>query len=142
MTKLNILPQVTQARNGVGAFVYPCKRVTLTYCNFGGSSAGMREFLRLRLKGFAAQYPEVEFRVLEKTGKHPVLKGEYSREDLTKQICARKWNIDVIENKLKLILNSSGKNLSKVKNSVESNNESVRGVWSPFYVHPNHRFKI
>lgn len=150
MVGINIVQQVSRARNGVGAFVLPCKRITMTYCNFGGSSAGMREFLRLRLSKFAKQYPEVEFKVVEKVGQHPVLKGEYSTPNATsdsskdafKQICVRKWNIDVIENKLKLLINSSGKKLSKPKHTVVSTNPSVRGIWSPFYVDPSHRYKV
>jgi large subunit ribosomal protein L43 len=150
MVGINVLQQVSRARNGVGAFVFPCKRIILSYCNFGGSSAGMRDFLRLRLKKFAQQYPEIEFRVVEKPGQHPIVKGEYSTPNTTgnsevdafKQICVRKWNIDVIENKLKLLVSSSGKKLSKPKHTVISTNPSVRGIWSPFYVDPNHRFKI
>ena len=151
MVGINAIQQVSRARNGVGAFVLPCKRITISYCNFGGSSTGIRDFLRLRLASFAKQYPEVEFRVLEKPGKHPVLKGEYTTPntfsaegslDSVKQICVRKWNIDVVENKLKLLINSSGKKLSKPKHTVVSSNPSVRGIWSPFYVDPNHRYKI
>lgn len=151
MVGINVLQQVSRARNGVGAFVLPCKRITITYCNFGGSSSGIRDFLRQRLPNFAEKYPEVEFRILEKPGKHPVLKGEYSTPNTytnadggntIKQICVRKWNIDVIENKLKLLINSSGKKLSKPKHTVVSTNPSVRGIWSPFYVDPKHRYKI
>lgn len=32
-------------RNGVGAFVFPCRKITLQFCNWGGSSEGMRKFL-------------------------------------------------------------------------------------------------
>lgn len=141
MVGVSAIQQVSKARNGLGAFILPCKRVTISYCNFGGSSAGVRDFLRLRLGKFAQQYPSVEFHVLEKPGKHPVLFGNYLN-DLTKQICVRKWNIDVVENKLKLLLNASGKKLSKPKHTVVSQNKSVRGIWSPFYVQPEHRFKI
>lgn len=151
MVGINTLKQVSRARNGVGAFVLPCKRITITYCNFGGSSSGMRDFLRQRLPKFASEYPEVEFKILEKPGKHPVLKGEYTTpntfiadgtNDSIKQICVRKWNIDVIENKLRLLINSSGRKLSKPKHTVISSNASVRGIWSPFYVDPKHRYKI
>ena len=154
MVGISVLQQVSKARNGVGAFVLPCKRITMTYCNFGGSSAGMRDFLRMRLAKFAQQHPGVEIRVLEKPGKHPVITGEYATPNAamnagslkngnaTKQICVRKWNIDVIENKLNILLNSSGKKLSKPKHTVVSENPSVRGIWSPFYVDPAHRFKI
>ncbi|AWU74949.1 hypothetical protein CAS74_003310 [Pichia kudriavzevii] len=151
MVGIKVLQQVSRSRNGVGAFVLPCKRITLQYCNFGGSSEGMRDFLRQRLPKFAARHPEIEFRVVEKPGKHPIVKGEYStpnanvnnyENDTFKQICVRKWNIDVIENKLKLLVNSSGKKLSKPKHTVVSSNPSVRGIWSPFYVDPKHRFRV
>lgn len=141
MVRLNVLPQVSQARNGLGAFVVPCTRVTLSYCNFGGSSQGMRDFLRQRLAKIAKEHPSVEFRVLQKPGSHPVIAGEYLGGK-TKQICVRKWNLDVVQNKLDVILNSQGNLTKKPQNSVSSQNESVRGIWSPFYVAKNHRFKI
>lgn len=141
MVKLNVIKQISQAQNGVGAFVMPCKKVTITYCNFGGSSQGMRDFLRLRLKTIAQLHPEVEFRVLQKSGTHPVITGDYTNGN-NKQICVRKWNLDIIQNKLDVILNSNGNQCKKPQNSVDSKNESVRGIWSPFYVHPSHRFKI
>ncbi|ODV84822.1 hypothetical protein CANARDRAFT_200398 [[Candida] arabinofermentans NRRL YB-2248] len=141
MAGINFIPQVSRARNGIGAFITPCKKITLTYCNFGGSSKGMREFLSTRLKKISSNYPSIYFQVLLKPGFHPVLKAEYNN-DLTKQICVRKWNVDVVENKLKLLINSSGKNLSKPKSLVKSMNSSVRGIWSPFHIDPNHRYKI
>ncbi|GME99974.1 unnamed protein product [Ambrosiozyma monospora] len=144
MTGISFIQQVSKARNGVGAFIRPCKKVTLTYCNFGGSSKGIRDFLRLRLANFTKQYPEIQFQVLQKPGFHPVIKGEYIGSDANvgKQICVKNWNIDVVENKLKLLVNSSGKQLKKPKQNVKSLNESVRGIWSPFHVDPAHRYKI
>lgn len=141
MTGISFIKHISKARNGLGAFVLPCKKVEITYCDFGGSSQGMRDFLRLRLKSFAAKNPQVEFKVLTKPGFHPVIKGFYPHDN-TKQICCRKWNIDVIENKLKLLINSSGKQLTKPKQNVVSSNKSVRGIWSPFHVDPDHRYKI
>ena len=35
---------VSYAQNGVGAFVQPCKRMEFYYCDWGGSSLGMRYF--------------------------------------------------------------------------------------------------
>ncbi|QPG75636.1 hypothetical protein FOA43_002993 [Brettanomyces nanus] len=141
MAGINIIKQVSKARNGLGLFILPCKQITITYCNFGGSSQGMRDFLRLKLTKFASQYPEVAFQVLDKPGFHPVIKGFYSNNQ-TKQICCRKLNADMIENKLKLIINSSGRKLTKPKQKVISLNKSVRGIWSPFHVDPSERYKI
>ncbi|VEU19701.1 DEKNAAC100908 [Brettanomyces naardenensis] len=141
MVGINFIQQVSRARNGVGSFVLPCKKIVITYCNFGGSSQGMRDFLRLKMKNFATENPEVEFQVLSKPGFHPVIRGFYTNSQ-TKQICCRKWNADVIENKLKLLINSSGRQLVKPKQKVVSMNKSVRGIWSPFHVDPSQRYKI
>ncbi|KAG7808560.1 hypothetical protein KL921_003642 [Ogataea angusta] len=141
MAGINILQQVSKARNGVGAFVHPCRKIIITYCNFGGSSKGTRDFLRMRLKTFAQQYPQIQFHILQKPGFHPVLRAQYT-DGLEKQICTRKWNVDVVENKLKLLINSSGRKLSKPKQFVKSLNKSVRGIWSPFHVDPSQRYKV
>ena len=128
------IKQTSIARNGVGAFVFPCKKITLQYCNWGGSSDGMRKFLiSKRLDKIAKEHPYIEFDVVRKPG-HPLLKAEYtnSREKI---ICVRNMNIDVIENKLKLLRDSSGDVLRHwTKNdNVRSLNSSVRGIWSPLH---------
>ena len=34
------------ARNGVtDSFIFPCKKISIQYCNWGGSSQGTRNFL-------------------------------------------------------------------------------------------------
>jgi large subunit ribosomal protein L43 len=33
---------VSYAQNGVGAFIQQCKRMEFRYCDWGGSSQGMR----------------------------------------------------------------------------------------------------
>ncbi|CDK24122.1 unnamed protein product [Kuraishia capsulata CBS 1993] len=151
---------VSVARNGVGAFIRPCRKITLQYCNVGGSSQGLRDFLTQRLTKFATKYPEIEFQVALKRG-HPIVRGLYSTtmasnpailtNDSTKladvhtnvkTVCLRNLNIDNVENKLKLMVESSGNRLYKPKQAVQSLNQSVRGIWSPFHVDKDHRFKI
>lgn len=100
----------------------------------------MRDFLTRRLTEFASSNPQVEFEVVRKSG-HPVVKGFYNN-GRDKAICVKSLNIDNVENKLKLLLNSSGDRIRKPKQNVESLNQSVRGIWSPFHVDPNHRHKI
>ncbi|GMM52263.1 mitochondrial 54S ribosomal protein [Starmerella bacillaris] len=127
-------------RNGVGAFVHPCKRITLRFCNWGGSSKGMRELLRTQLKDIAAKDPKIEFNVLQESG-HPVIQGEYTN-GVKKTICVRNKNPTEILEKLTFIKDCGGTKLKKYKRAVESTNESVRGVWSPFHVEKEYRFKI
>ncbi|QLQ78821.1 hypothetical protein HG537_0B01690 [Torulaspora globosa] len=133
--------QVSIARNGVGAFVFPCKKITLQYCNWGGSSQGMREFLTSkRLEKLGTQYPFIQFEVLRKSG-HPLLRAQYNN-GREKVICVKNLNIDNVENKLKLLKDSSGDILRRraQNDNVESLNKSVRGVWSP--IHSSMRYRV
>ncbi|CCE64934.1 hypothetical protein TPHA_0J01120 [Tetrapisispora phaffii CBS 4417] len=128
------ISQSSVARNGVGAFVFPVKKITLQYCNWGGSSDGIRKFLvSSRLDKFAEKYPHIEFNILRKPG-HPILRGEYTN-GREKVICVRNLNPNDVENKLVLLKNSSGNILQKLtrNDNVKSLNSSVRGVWSPLH---------
>ncbi|SCU82139.1 LADA_0C03246g1_1 [Lachancea dasiensis] len=137
------LKQSSIARNGVGAYLFPCKKIVLQYCNWGGSSQGMRDFLSSkRLDLLAQKYREVEFNVLKQSG-HPLLRAYYTN-GREKVICVRNLNIDNVENKLKLLKDSSGEILHHraANDYVESLNSSVRGVWSPMHQDASTRYKV
>ncbi|AGO10220.1 AaceriAEL321Cp [[Ashbya] aceris (nom. inval.)] len=137
------LRQISVGQNGVGTFIFPCKKITLQYCNWGGSSQGLRDFLTSkRLVKWAEKYPQIQFEVVKKAG-HPVLKAEYIN-GLNKAICVRNLNVDHVEQKLKLLRESSGAQLRHYpKNAnVLSLNQSVRGVWSPLHVDPALRHRV
>lgn len=130
----------TTLNNGVGSFVQPCIRVTLRYCNWGGSSRGMRELLRTQLKKLAAASPKVEFVAMRSAG-HPIVKGEYAN-GLSKTVCVRNYDPQKIIQKIQLVQNASGKKLEKYHRAVESHNPSVRGIWSPFHTDKEFRYRI
>ncbi|SCV04440.1 LANO_0G10220g1_1 [Lachancea nothofagi CBS 11611] len=137
------LKQSSIARNGVGAYIFPCKKIVLQYCNWGGSSQGMRDFLSSkRLDLLASKHPDIEFNVLKKSG-HPMVRAHYTN-GREKVICVRSLNVDNVENKLKLLRDSSGEVLHHrvAKDYVESLNSSVRGVWSPLHVDPSGRHRL
>jgi len=64
--------------------------------------------------------------------KHPIIRGTYinGRE---KVICVRNLEHNQILQKAELLRNSSGLRLKKLKKPVQSLNESVRGIFSPFH---------
>ncbi|CAB4252071.1 similar to Saccharomyces cerevisiae YPR100W MRPL51 Mitochondrial ribosomal protein of the large subunit [Maudiozyma barnettii] len=137
---VKVIQRVSIARNGVGAFVFPCKKVTLQYCNWGGSSDGMRRFLTSeRLDKFAIGNPYMQFDVLRKPG-HPILRAEYTN-GREKVICVRNLSSEGIEAKLKLLRDSSGDQLRRwTKNdNVRTLNSSVRGIWSPIHAAKQHK---
>lgn len=130
----------TFLNNGVGSFVQPCTRVTLRYCNWGGSSRGMRELLKTQLRDVAAASPKVEFVAMRSTG-HPIVMGEYAN-GLTKTVCVRNYNPQKILQKIQLVQNASGAKLQKYQRAVESRNPSVRGIWSPFHTDKEFRYRV
>ena len=141
---------LTVSKNGVGAFVLQCKRLDFHYCDWAGSSRGMKyvlsygsvsdphliipysSFLRHTLAKFAASNPQIEMTVSPRPRRHPVIIGHYinGRE---KAICVRNLQKEQILEKAELLRDASGEKQKRVTNPVRSINESVRGVWSPYH---------
>jgi large subunit ribosomal protein L43 len=137
------------SQNGVGAFILQCKRLDFHYCDWAGSSKGMKyelhqpvssyianrmtsSFLHNSLSKFASANPQIEITVSPRPRKHPVIIGHYinGRE---KAICVRNLQKEQILQKAELLRDASGEKLKRVTKPVKSINESVRGVWSPFH---------
>ncbi|KAK3067452.1 39S ribosomal protein L51, mitochondrial [Teratosphaeriaceae sp. CCFEE 6253] len=150
---LQALRTVAKAQNGVGAFMLQCKRIDFHYCDWAGSSRGMKytfpsshplpdattrsntpvsSFLKYQLPAFARQNPSIEICVSPRPGRHPVIKGQYinGRE---KAICVRNMEPTEVTKKAELLKAASGEKLRRERRPVRSVNESVRGVWSPFH---------
>ncbi|KAF2198468.1 hypothetical protein GQ43DRAFT_422381 [Delitschia confertaspora ATCC 74209] len=129
---LAALKTVAKARNGVGAFILQCKRLDFHYCDWAGSSRGMKAFLKSTLPRFAKENPQIEITVSPRPNKHPIIKGHYinGRE---KVVCVRNMTNELIKEKADLLKSASGEKLKRVNKPVESLNESVRGIWSPFH---------
>lgn len=135
MVVKGIAGRYSVARNGATeAFIHPCRKVLIQYCNWGGSSGGLRNFLvSNKLDNWARRYPQIEFEVVRRSG-HPVVTGWYTN-GRQKPICVRNMSPHEIDTKLQLLVNSSGEILRRwTKNdNVRSLNKSVRGIWSPFH---------
>jgi large subunit ribosomal protein L43 len=125
---------VAAARNGVGAFILPCRRLDLHYCDWAGSSRGLNTFLQSPLlEKLTKQYPQTEFRVSPRPHRHPVLKAYYINGK-EKAICVRNLSREQVFQKAEILMNSSGlKNKKQRGKPVISGNEAVRGVWSPYH---------
>ncbi|KAK4099061.1 hypothetical protein N658DRAFT_498872 [Parathielavia hyrcaniae] len=129
---IKALQAVSVGRNGVGAFVLQCKKMDFHYCDWAGSSRGMNGFIKSLLPKFAAAHPQVEFTVSPRPSKHPVIIGHYinGRE---KAVCVRNMEPYEILKKAELLRDASGEKLRRTAKPVQSINESVRGIWSPYH---------
>ncbi|KAG4301994.1 hypothetical protein PCK1_001970 [Pneumocystis canis] len=124
---------VSTSRNGMGAYI-----PQFCYCNWAGSSRGMNLFLRHMFEKFARSHPYIEMVVSRRPGKHPILRGLYTKQYFKvngreKVICVRNLDPQQILKKAELLKNSSGAKLKRIKWPVFSLNTSVRGIWSPFH---------
>lgn len=129
------------ARNGVGSYVLPCHRVVLQYCNWGGSSQGIRDLLKSgQLDKIARQRESVVFEIVRKSG-HPKLQFKFAH-DKSKEVEVANLDKSEIVRKLQDNIQSSGLELFKWNHKVMSSNQSVRGIWSPLHVSKENRFKI
>lgn len=137
------IPKGSLARNGIGAFVRPCYKVTLQFCNWGGSSQGMRDFLtteKTSLAKFASNFKDTYFEVKKQAG-HPQLILHYNNGK-NRSVDVRNQSRSEIIKKLWENLQKSGNDPFKFNQKVMSNNESVRGIWSPLHVAKENRHRI
>lgn len=126
------LRKAAVGQNGIGAFVLQCKRLDFHYCDWAGSSKGMNSFITHSLSKFARQNPEIEITVSPRPRCHPVIRGNYVNGG-EKAICVRNLEPAQILKKAELLRDASGEKLKKVTKPVESINESIRGIWSPYH---------
>lgn len=135
------IPKVSIPRNGLGAYVVPCRQITIQYCNWGGSSNGIRQLLTSgKLNNIASKKPSIVFDVKEKSG-HPTLKFYYNN-DVVKDVDIRNLDQSEIIKQINEYSQNSGNPLFKFNHKVKSINESVRGVWSPMHLNKDNRHKI
>ncbi|RKP39374.1 hypothetical protein BJ085DRAFT_14748 [Dimargaris cristalligena] len=129
-------------RNGVGAFVYPCRKLVLNYCERSGSSRGMLEYLMSgRLQNWAKEHPQVEVHVQPAPSRHPQIKGFFNNGN-ERSVCTRKLTAEEVEQSLQDLTNTSGQPDFRHKKPVLSNNPSVRGIWSPFHTQNMYRVAL
>ena len=85
------------------------------------------------LNRLTTSYPGVEFRVSPKPRRHPVLKATYINGRV-KAVCVRNKEKEQILKMAEFLVGNSGKRNERIKGKkVLSENESVRGVWSPMH---------
>ncbi|MCJ1402011.1 39S ribosomal protein L51, mitochondrial [Xylographa trunciseda] len=147
------LTKTSVARNGVGAFILQCKRLDFHYCDWAGSSKGMNQFLTHTLPAFSASAPGTEIHISPRPRAHPVIRAHYiapspsspstfappvrasAANTVTKAICVRNLSKEQILRKAELLRDGNGAKNRRVTGGrvVRSENEGVRGVWSPMH---------
>jgi large subunit ribosomal protein L43 len=144
--------------------VFQCQRLTLYYCEHGGSSSAVRSFLAGgRLLEWARERPTVQIQVRVRNGKHPYVKADY----LTQAVAGRRGKdnrampvlhqislkskhphdeyVQNVEDTLDQLYNKSGRKMTKFTRPVYTDTPSIQGVWTPslnLHLEPEFELKI
>ncbi|KAJ1897928.1 39S ribosomal protein L51, mitochondrial, partial [Kickxella alabastrina] len=70
--------RTVKPKNGVGAFVFPCRKLVFNYCERSGSSKTMMEYLQKQAVKFSQENPQIEVIVQPRPSRHPIIRAFYT----------------------------------------------------------------
>eukprot|EP01018_Ginkgo_biloba_P003684 Gb_40085 [translate_table: standard] len=108
--------------------VWQLEKLTARYCDWGGSSRGIREFIQSQLPTFIQQNPQLEVATEMIRGKHPHLRGYY-RNKVVRMVDARNLDAKDIMLQATRLRNALGRKVLKLKTRHVTKNPSVQGTW-------------
>lgn len=91
--------------------VFQLRKLTVKYCEYGGSSKGARGFIRHRIVEFANKTPAAEVVTELRPGHHPYIAGEYETGE-SKSIGVKNITPSEIMDYAMTLRNSSGRKVS------------------------------
>jgi large subunit ribosomal protein L43 len=117
-------------------------KLQLVYCEYGGSSAAMRDYIASgKIIDWARQHEYVDVVVQVQNGKHPLIRGEY-KTGFPKQISVGNQSIHRIETVMDMLHNSSGRKMTQLKKPVITATPSIQGVWTPMLNLQDKQFQV
>jgi large subunit ribosomal protein L43 len=125
--------------------VFQLTKLHLYYCEHGGSSRAIRDYLTNgRLMAWAREHPCVDIEIKVRNGKHPYVQGEYKTSSPSLHQISVK-NVDSwrqIEEVCKLLHDRTGRKITKITTPVLTDTPSIQGVWTPFLNLTDEKFPI
>mmetsp|Transcript_12049 Transcript_12049/g.13866 ORF Transcript_12049/g.13866 Transcript_12049/m.13866 type:complete len:179 (+) Transcript_12049:15-551(+) len=127
--------------------IYQLKRLSIFFCDWGGSSEGVRKALSSNeLKTFFESNPQIEREYLLKRGKHPYLVGTYVN-GYTKTVPLRNNSVEDVVINMQTARNQFGRHaLPHAGTKIFSARKSVQGgwkegLWNPYPIHKAEKVK-
>ncbi|KAI0033732.1 thioredoxin-like protein [Vararia minispora EC-137] len=122
--------------NGHVNFIPQIRKIVFEYCEKWPTSENTRTFLANHLERYARTNPHVEFVVKQRNHHEPIVRGFYLNNN-EKVICLKGYDLPVVQDKVQLLLDSSGAKMQSLKHrAIVSTTESSRGIWSGFHGKP------
>jgi large subunit ribosomal protein L43 len=124
--------------------VIQLKRLSLHYCEHGGSSRVVRDYLKSgRIVSWCQDHPDVYVKVNIRNGHHPFVQAQYktgASQQVTAKTCT---TVKSVEELMNMFYNRSGRKTSKaLPQSVQTQTPSIQGIWTPMLELRNVEFGI
>ncbi|WFD35901.1 39S ribosomal protein L51, mitochondrial [Malassezia cuniculi] len=124
-----------------GTLTRHLRKLFIGYCEKSASSRGLREYLVKNAADLARANPSVEFVLVQRPQRTPLLRGYYraSVADPTvngqqKEINVHNYQASQVGPRIQQLLETSGAKTKGLKRTpVKSVTESARGIWSQFH---------
>ncbi|KAJ6814369.1 54S ribosomal protein L51, mitochondrial isoform X2 [Iris pallida] len=109
--------------------VWQLQKLVVSYCDWGGSSRGIRAFMESHLRAFKEKNPQLE--VVEELirGQHPHLKGLYKNHN-ERVICVKNLTPEDILLHATRLRNALGRKVIKLRTRHVTKHPSVQGTWT------------
>jgi len=113
------------ARRGV----LQLRKLQVHFCDFGGSSAGVREYLQDVLPKMAKDKPHAEIEEVLRRGRHPFVTGVYVHGG-ERVVCLRNKSSEEVGETIASLCTTYGRKVKKIKKRILTLNPSIQGAWT------------
>lgn len=127
-TSVRVLVSLTEIQMALRG-VWQLKKLVVSYCNWGGSSRGIRAFMESELPALKEKNPQLEVITELSRGQHPYLKGIYRNRN-ERVVCVKNMDPEEVLLNATRLRNSLGRKVVKLRTRHVTKHPSVQGTWT------------